>query len=62
MTKAKHERGESEARPYSYSTNTSKRKCACLPSEEIADLFERVGWSGRRRHPALLRLIQGAEQ
>ena len=49
MTRPIGERGQSEARPYSYSTNSTKRRDKCLPSEEIARLFRRAGWLGRRR-------------
>lgn len=49
MTRPKGEAPRSEARPYAYSTNSSKRKSGCLPADEIADLFVRVGWLGRRR-------------
>ena len=48
MTQRKDERGISEARPYSYSSNTTRRPRKCLPADEITDLFRRVGWIGPR--------------
>jgi hypothetical protein len=50
MTKAKNDPRESEKRPYSYAFST-KRKSGCLPAEDIATLFIRVGWIGRRPEP-----------
>lgn len=59
MPIAKKNRGRSEARPYSYATNSTRRQEKCLSAVEIAAMFVKVGWLGERRKLSILAQYRG---
>lgn len=63
MTIPKRNRGKSEKRPYSHSSNGHRAGLSTATAEEIAALYVRAGWLGPRQPASIfgfpIRVVAG---